>query len=65
MSMLVNNGLEFWHKDKISKNFYDEVLNIENHLNQEIKKWCDKNLNSLDSRIVFKREAICDVALYL
>lgn len=65
MSMLVNNGLEFWHNDKISKNFYDEVLDIENHLNQEIKKWCDENLNSIDSRIVFKREAICDVALYL
>jgi len=65
LSLLVDSGLEFMNNDKISKHFYDEVMDIENHLNVEIKKWCEENLNTVDSRIVFKRETICDVALYL
>lgn len=53
------------NKNKISQEFYDEVQNIETHLNTEIKKWCEQNLNSIDSRITFKREAIGDVGLFL
>lgn len=52
-------------KHKISQEFYTEVQKIEDHLNVEIKKWCEENLNSLDSRITFKREAIGDVGLFL
>lgn len=50
---------------KITQDFHTMVHNIETYLNTEIKKWCEKSLNSLDSRIVFKREAICDVGVFL
>jgi hypothetical protein len=52
-------------KGKVTPEFYKEVENIEQHLNKEIKIWCDKALNSQDSRIIFKREAICDVGVFL
>lgn len=55
----------FDEKGKIAEEFYDEVQHIENHLNTEIKKWCEVALNSHDSRIIFKREAICDVGVFL
>jgi len=55
----------FDEKQKITQEFHKEVENIEAHLNTEIKKWCEKSLNSSDSRIVFKREAICDVGMFL
>jgi len=50
---------------KVTQDFYKLVDEIEHHLNIEIKTWCEKNLNSIDSRITFKREAICDVGMFL
>ena len=59
-------GLSFYdNKHKVSSDFYTTVQDIENYLNQEISKWCISSLNSIDSRITFKREAICDVGLFL
>ena len=55
----------FNEKHKISQQFYDEVQKIEDHLNKEIKTWCEQNLNSVDSRITFKREAIGETGLFL
>jgi len=52
-------------KGKISKEFYDEVQKIEDYLNVTIKAWCESNLNSTDSRITFKREAIGDTGIFL
>jgi len=52
-------------KSKITPEFHNLVNGIETHLNQQIQVWCEKNLNSLDSRITFKREVICDVGLFL
>ncbi|NBO99112.1 MAG: hypothetical protein EBU90_03160 [Proteobacteria bacterium] len=52
-------------KGKITAEFHALVHEIEAYLNTEIKLWCEKSLNSLDSRIVFKREAICDVGMFL
>ena len=52
-------------KSKITPEFHSLVDGIETHLNQQIQIWCEQNLNSLDSRITFKREVICDVGLFL
>jgi len=64
-SLIEKAGLPFLNNGKIAPEFYKEVENIENYLNSQIKLWCEKSLNSHDSRIIFKREAICDVGVFL
>jgi len=49
----------------ITSKVYEVVQDIEDTLNSEIKKWGKAALNSQDCRLVFKREAICDVGLFL
>jgi DNA polymerase elongation subunit (family B) len=64
--LVENKLLEFYNeKNNISDEFFSTVQDIETHLNDEIKKWCELKLNSIDSRITFKREAISDVGLFL
>jgi len=53
------------HGTTISDTFYNTVHNIENHLNEGIAKWAKTALLTKDSRFVFKRECIADVALFL
>lgn len=43
--------------------FIDDDLGV--YLNKEIEKWAANKLNSVDPRYFFKRESICDVAVYL
>jgi DNA polymerase elongation subunit (family B) len=63
---LIKAGLSFTGDDgKVSNEFYDEVQNIEDFLNEEIKVWGSKALNSKDCRFVFKREMIADVGIFL
>jgi DNA polymerase elongation subunit (family B) len=50
---------------RITKQVKDEVKKIESHLNTKITEWAKKNLNTIDSRFVFKRENICDVGIFL
>ena len=65
-NLIKNTDLKFLDsKGKITQEFYKEVENIEQYLNTHIKNWCEKSLNSQDSRIIFKREAICDVGVFL
>jgi DNA polymerase elongation subunit (family B) len=64
-SLIEKAGLPFLNNGKIAPEFYKEVENIESYLNSQIKLWCEKSLNSHDSRIIFKREAICDVGVFL
>lgn len=52
-------------KKKINPALYNLVQSIEDYLNVNIKNWCETNLNSIDSRITFKREAICEVGVFL
>jgi DNA polymerase elongation subunit (family B) len=52
-------------KGNVTKEYYKAVQDIEDHLNQEIKEWGLKSLGSTDCRLVFKREAIADVGLFL
>lgn len=55
----------FESKDKISSEYYKTIQDIEDYLNKHIKEWCESNLNSKDSRITFKREALCEVGIFL
>ena len=49
----------------LTKELHDEVQCIEDFLNDEIKVWGSKALNSKDCRFVFKREMIADVGVFL
>ena len=63
---LITNGLPFTDNEgKLTQEFHDEVQNIEDFLNDEIKVWGVKNLNSKDCRFIFKREVIADVGIFL
>ena len=63
---MVKAGIPFTDdRGKLTQEFHDEVQNIENFLNDEIKVWGIKNLNSKDCRFIFKREVIADVGIFL
>ena len=49
---------------KITKEAYNEITTFGEHLNSEITEWAKNTLNTKDSRFVFKREAICDAAIF-
>ena len=52
-------------ENKLTKETHEQVQNIENYLNEKIKIWGRKVLNSKDCRFVFKRESIGDVGIFL
>ena len=59
-------GIETYNKKGlITPEYYQAVQDIEDHLNIEIKKWGADELGSSDCRLIFKREAIADVGLFL
>jgi len=55
----------FDSKGNVAPEYYKVVSDIEDNLNKEIKIWAAKALGSADCRLVFKREAIADVGLFL
>lgn len=60
------NGLKmFNNRGKISQEYYKQVQDIEDFLNEKIKVWGTQALGSKDCRFVFKREAIADSGLFL
>jgi DNA polymerase elongation subunit (family B) len=50
---------------EVSEKFYKTVNDLEDYLNTGITIWAKKNLLTKDSRFVFKRECIADVAVFL
>lgn len=50
---------------KITQEYLDLVKDIETHLNTNIKLWGQKSLGSNDCRLIFKREKIADVGLFI
>lgn len=52
-------------KGKITAEYYKQVQDIEDYLNEHIITWGKQALGSIDCRFVFKREAIADVGLFL
>jgi len=61
----ITNKIPLKQDGKVSPDFYDEVQKIENYLNTNITSWAKKTLLTKDSRFVFKRECIADVASFL
>lgn len=51
-------------KGNITKESYQVIDELSNHLNEKITEWAKRELNSLDPRYIFKREAICDVGFF-
>lgn len=52
-------------KNKVTVEAHKVVDTLEETLNDGIQKWTTTELHSLDSRLEFKREAICDVGIFL
>jgi DNA polymerase elongation subunit (family B) len=50
---------------KITQEARNIIEEIGVFLNKEITKWAQKDLKSIDSRFIFKQEAICDVAVFM
>ena len=55
----------FDSKGKITPEYYKQVQDIEDYLNENIVKWGESALGSIDCRLNFKREAIADTGLFL
>ena len=51
--------------DTVSAETITEAEQIEKYLNESISSWAERTLNTVDSRFLFKREAIADVGLFL
>ena len=65
LKLLEDYGIYLKDDDKISSRFYNVCDDFESYLNDEISKWASKRLWSKDPRFVFKREAICDNAIFI
>lgn len=50
---------------KVTPEVYKLCAEFEEYLNGQITIWAQKSLNTLDSRFVFKREAIADAGLFI
>lgn len=62
MSLL---NIKFSEGSKITKEGYAHAEALEKKLNDGIVEWAKASLNSKDCRLVFKREAMADVGLFL
>ena len=56
---------EFTIDGKLSEETYKVVEKLEKFINNEIKLWAIKNLNTSDCRFEFKRETLCDYGIFL
>lgn len=57
--------IKFFENDKVTKQGYEEIANINKHLNIGIDKYMKEELNSIDSRIEFKQDKIADKGIML
>lgn len=65
LDILKECGVDLMDGDVISEEFYNVCDNIEKHINDGCEAWAKRKLWSQDPRFVFKREAICDSALFI
>jgi hypothetical protein len=63
--LLEARGLKIHHNNVVPEQVHTEVQNLEDYLNEHITSWAQNDLNSADSRFVFKRECISDVGMFL
>ena len=50
---------------KVTPEMYKVCAELEDYLSINITAWAKKTLNTIDPRFVFKRETICDTALFI
>lgn len=67
--LLQKHGVPFYTLQHGKRVVTDDALKIakklQTHLNKKIDEWSKHQLNSLDSRLEFKIETLCDSAIYL
>lgn len=56
---------KFSENGKILKDVYKVVEEFQKYLNDNIKSWAQKTLNTSDCRFEFKRENMCDAGIFL
>jgi DNA polymerase elongation subunit (family B) len=62
LDQLIEN---FYEDKRPSKEVYKVVDKLQNYINENIKLWAYKILNTQDCRFEFKRENICDAGIFL
>lgn len=62
---LISLGYPLLEDGEIGPKFLDVCDQLETYINQNISEWVDKTFKSIDSRIVYKRESICDKGIFL
>jgi DNA polymerase elongation subunit (family B) len=65
LPILNHFNLNLLSDNEINKDAYSLIEKLGEHLNEKITEWAKKELHSTDPRFVFKRESICDVALFM
>ena len=62
----VRRGLvKFRDGEKIHQETYDIIAELDKYINNGVNEWSKKYLRSIDSRFIFKREAIADSGVFL
>ena len=56
---------QFTIDGKISEQTFEVANKLEKYLNEEIKSWAIRTLNTSDCRFEFKRETLCDYGIFL
>jgi len=63
-NLLKHKGIDLTESGKITKAAYSLIEDFGKFLNTSITSWSQQTLNTKDSRFLFKREAICDAAIF-
>jgi hypothetical protein len=64
-SIIKAKGWKVAESGKVTPEMFKVCEELDKHLNDGITVWAKKALNTHDSRFVFKRETICDTALFI
>ena len=56
---------QFSENGKVTQQAYEVADKLQNYINDNIKKWAETTLNTNDCRFEFKRELMCDSAIFL
>ncbi len=61
---MANMGVKMFENNKVTEDGYKLVDEFQNFLNDNVKKWSEEILLSVDNRLEFKREVIADVGVF-
>jgi len=63
--ILNKTNIKLSEKNSVTEQAHEIVNDLEKYVNTEILEWARRELNSIDPRFEFKREAIADVGTFL